>query len=652
MGARRTRWATIARRAAVGALVAGALIGVGTPLPASATPPAPEAAGASAAPTSAPRPGSAERETAGAPCRDLFGPAETAWFEAWYGAHDVTASVYDERTGCRYDLAPDRRNTTASVFKISMMGQVLLTAQDQGRPLSAHDDQLIWPMIARSDDASTNQLLTEYGGPTAMNAFYARTGMTSTSTTGWVWGADTRTSARDQEELTRQLVGDRAGPFGAYARAAATHYLGSVVPEQRWGIGAGLPAGWTYVLKNGFYPSSCCGWRINTVGRVQGPDGGGYDVAILTDRWGDQASGVHAVEDVARAVNLALAQRFETGALPSGGPVAVNDDGRFEAFGISPEAGLYNTFQLVVGQGWTGWYPHTGTWPVDQQPSVVRNAEGRLELFAVGTDGVLRHTAQQPIGGGWTAPEDLGALLAFGPAAARDQDGRLGVFAVGTDGQLWHTAQATPSGPWTGWSPLGSGLAGPPGVGTTRDGRLIVGAVGADGVLRAAAQTAPSGGWTPMVALAGGAATGRVARPAFAHHADGRLEVAVIGADHRLAHATQVGFGWSALAPMSASTFDQPPAIAANRDGRLELLAVDDGGRLIRHGQDVPGGGWTAPSVLATGPAGPPTLVANADGRLEVFSVGEGRNLTHAFQVVPNGSWSGLYDLGGILAAG
>ena len=178
-------------------MVVGAVLGVAAPLPTPAMPLGPEAADTSAPPTSSPR------EAAGAPCRDLFGPAETAWFEAWYGAHDVTASVYDERTGCRYDLAPDRRNTTASVFKISMMGQVLLTAQDQGRPLSAHDDQLIWPMIARSDDASTNQLLTEYGGPTAMNAFYARTGMTSTSTTGWVWGADTRTSARDQVELTR-----------------------------------------------------------------------------------------------------------------------------------------------------------------------------------------------------------------------------------------------------------------------------------------------------------------------------------------------------------------------------------------------------------------------------------------------------------------
>ncbi|MFN8037712.1 MAG: serine hydrolase [Acidimicrobiales bacterium] len=646
MGERRAGRATAAGLLAVATLVSGALVGApAAPVVASSAPTDPTAA------TQTPGSAVPRRASAAGPCADLFGPGEVAWFEAWYGAHDVTASVFDERTGCRYDLAPDRRNTTASVFKISMMGEVLLTAQDQGRGVSAHEDQLIWPMISRSDDASTNQLLSEAGGPAAMNAFYARTGMGATRTAGWVWGADTTTSARDQVELTRQLLGDRPGTFSASSRAAATHYFGTVVPEQRWGIGAGLPAGWSFLLKNGFYPSSCCGWRINSVGRVGGPDGG-YDVAILTDQWGDQASGVRAVEDVARAVNAKLARRIDAGALPSGGPVAVNSDGRFEAFGVSPVGGLYNTFQLVVGQGWTGWYPHAGSWPVDQQPSVVRNAEGRLELFAVGTDGQLRHSAQNPIGGGWTAPEVMGSFLAFGPAAARGQDGRLELFAVGTDGQLWHTWQTTAAGGWAGWWPMASGLAGPPAVGTTADGRLIVGAVGADGVLRAAAQTAPSGGWTAMVPLASGVRTGRAGRPAFARQADGRLEVAVLGADRRLAHATQVGFGWSALSPMSAATFDQPPAMGPDRDGRLELVAADDAGRLVRHGQDVPGGGWTAPSVLGVGVAGAPTLVANADGRLEVFAVGQGRNLTHAFEVVPNGAWSVLYDLGGILATG
>ncbi|MEZ5144275.1 MAG: serine hydrolase [Acidimicrobiales bacterium] len=579
-------------------------------------------------------------------CVALFDAAETAWFEAWYGVHDVTAAVYDERTGCWYDLAPQRRNTTASVFKISMMARVLLAAQDAGRPLTAHEDQLIRPMITWSDNDSAGQLFSEFGGPAGMNAFYARVGMWSTSTVGWVWGADTRTSARDQVELMRLLLGDRPGVFTAYSRATALSYLAAVVPAQRWGVGAGLPPGWSFALKNGFYPSSCCGWRLNSVGRTWSA-GGGYDVAVLTDQWGDEGSGIAAVEDVSRAINRRLAS-LDLGALPSGGPVGVNADGRLQAFGISPDGALFDAFQQVPGGAWSGWYPHDGAWPTTRQVSVTRNVDGRLELFALLADGRLVQSTQLPVGGGWTAPRVLAGSLAFGPAAGRSRDGRLEVFAVGVDGQLWHLWQTAPGGAWSPWTPMGGGLAGPPAVGTTADGRLVVGVVTGDGALVAAAQGVASGPWNGLVLLARGTATGGSARPAFGRHADGRLEVAVVGADTRLWHATQVGYGWTGLQLLSDFSFAQPPSMALNTDGRLELFGVERAGRLVRHAEDVPNGGWAGPSVLRGGLVAAPTLAADRDGRLEVFALGNGFALLHGVQAWPGGPWPPLGSLGGV----
>jgi hypothetical protein len=246
------------------------------------------------------------RPAGAAPCAPLFGPSEAQAVEAGLAGHDVTAAVHDERTGCRYDVAPARRDTTASVFKIAMLAGVLLRAQDLGRDVTPWEDVRLAPMITRSADPPTTDLFLDYGGAPAMNALYDRLGLASTVTADGWWGL-TRTSARDQVELVRLLIGDRPGVFGAAARARALSYLSSVVPDQRWGVPAGLPPGWTAALKNGFFDSSCCAWRLNSVGRVQGPGGGAWVVAVLTDGWPGPAPGIAAVDAIARRINGALA---------------------------------------------------------------------------------------------------------------------------------------------------------------------------------------------------------------------------------------------------------------------------------------------------------------------------------------------------------
>ena len=71
-------------------------------------------------------------------------------------------------------------------------------------------------------------------------------------------------------------------------------------------------------LKNGFFPSTCCGWRINSSGRIGSPYGGGYVMTILSDRWGVQADGINAIEVLARMVNERLALRDPTRRSPIG----------------------------------------------------------------------------------------------------------------------------------------------------------------------------------------------------------------------------------------------------------------------------------------------------------------------------------------------
>jgi hypothetical protein len=254
-------------------------------------------------------PGRARADTAQTSCgaMDPFTPALAAQLAARWPGQRFTASVYDERTGCQFDMRPDLRLTTASVLKVEVMAGILLRAQSQGRGLTDQERSLILPMITQSHDAPTNVLWSSLGGAAGMTALDNVFGMTQTTQVGPEWGV-TVTSARDQVHLLRQVLLGDFGPLGPSYRAEAFNYMTSVTPSQRWGITAGVPGGWTVANKNGFASSVCCVWRINSTGVVYDPGGGAYAVAILSDHWPDEASGIAAVEFVNRYVAAQLAR--------------------------------------------------------------------------------------------------------------------------------------------------------------------------------------------------------------------------------------------------------------------------------------------------------------------------------------------------------
>ncbi len=225
--------------------------------------------------------------------------------ESRWPGHNVTAAVFDKRTGCEFLYRPERRLTTASVFKVQIMAGVLLRAQQQGRGLTQWERDRLYPMINVSSDPDANALWSSLGGVAGMQALDRAFNLPET-TPDQVWGL-TVTSARDRTRLVRQILDGEYGPLTAPYRALARFYMTHVTPSQHWGISAGLPAGWSVALKNGFFSSSCCRWRIGSTGFINGPGGAGYGITVMTDGWPSDRPGIAAVEFVARAVALRLA---------------------------------------------------------------------------------------------------------------------------------------------------------------------------------------------------------------------------------------------------------------------------------------------------------------------------------------------------------
>jgi beta-lactamase class A len=215
-------------------------------------------------------------------------------------AHHLTVAVFDDRTGCWYHLRRGQRVTTASVVKVEIMAATILRAQDQRRPVTDWEMSRITPMINSSDDAAASALWVNLGGAGAMSAYGDRMGLGATVETEPKWGL-TSTTAEDQAEFVHELL--QGGLLDPSGRALAWWQLQHIREDQRWGVPKGVPAGWEVGHKNGFANSSCCGWRVNSVGYVADPDGGGYSVAILSDGWGSLPDGIPTVEAIAARVS-------------------------------------------------------------------------------------------------------------------------------------------------------------------------------------------------------------------------------------------------------------------------------------------------------------------------------------------------------------
>lgn len=221
-----------------------------------------------------------------------------------YPRQRITAHVYDIRTGCSYSLNPGNRQNTASVFKVMVMAGTLLEAQNAGRSVSDWEMSQMIPMITESTNSEVRYLWNHFGGSPWFQDQRNTFGLSQTTVTaddGSAWG-NTRTSAKDQVNLLRQVLLGHWGPLDPAYRAVAFDLMTSVVPSQTWGVTAGVPPGWTVAMKNGF-----AGSVINSVGWVDAPGPSqGYVVAILSLGWPNHPAGIAAVERVNRIIAEAM----------------------------------------------------------------------------------------------------------------------------------------------------------------------------------------------------------------------------------------------------------------------------------------------------------------------------------------------------------
>ena len=283
--------------------------------------------------------------------------------------------------------------------------------------------------------------------------------------------------------------------------------------------------------------------------------------------------------------------------------------------------------------------------------SVAPNLDGRLELAAI-SSGLVSHLWQEQDAGSFvsaSAPFPGSANAAAFPVMVQRLDGRLEVLVVSSAGLITRSRQLAPNVNWDAFSSISprrfkaSGLA----AGVSPSGALVIAANDPDGTVWYAQES--DGQWLPWKQ----AGTTRFSDPPFlANNADGRLELFAVATDGRLLHAwqqTQDGDfgGWVSIAP---GPFRGVPTAIRNLDQRLEVFATMQNGALAHAWQVAPNGNWSSEAQTQGVHQFDPAAHINADGTLSVFVVGVNDHAVWVRrQLVPNGSWSGWMSLGGIV---
>jgi hypothetical protein len=299
---------------------------------------------------------------------------------------------------------------------------------------------------------------------------------------------------------------------------------------------------------------------------------------------------------------LGLGQQFfSSGQRPA---IVKNNDGRLDVFWLRDFQLLHSYKEAIPNSSWVNTSSNeVGGGDFDGDPVVAQNANGKLELFMVHESPDsnlyrLHHmygdgTLLPSLGGQWSSNRK--------PAVAMNGDGRLEVFMVGLDRQLYHRWQGMMnSSSWSeDWTPLGGPtILGDPTVAIDSSSRLNLFVVHSNNrQLYYRWQTSTVGDstarWSDWTPLEGHWSPSRI--PAMAQNADGRLEVFMVGSDGRLYHRWQTSrngttgiwdwyMNWVPFGkqqwPLSSN-----PAVARNRDGRLEVFMVGSDGRFFHKWQ-------------------------------------------------------------------
>ncbi len=243
-----------------------------------------------------------------AAARKLTDPLTTTPVRRLVGSRrgSVSVAVDDLRTGQEWLLHPRARDQTASIIKVDILETLLYRAMKTRTPLDQETADLAQTMIENSSDSAATTLWDDVGGSSGVGRYNARAGLTQTrlNTDGY-WG-ESLTSAADQIRLLRELE-ERHSLLDSRSRRYELHLMESVEADQDWGVSAGVPAGVSIALKNGWVPLiNYSDWEINSIGRIKG-DGRDYLVAVLTAHDPSEAYGITTIGRISKLVWRELA---------------------------------------------------------------------------------------------------------------------------------------------------------------------------------------------------------------------------------------------------------------------------------------------------------------------------------------------------------
>jgi hypothetical protein len=197
----------------------------------------------------------------------------------------------------------DQPFVLASVAKVYLLAAYLDGVRSAERKPDDEDLALLDPMIRYSDNDSATDVFKDVGKEEGLNAFLASRGLAPLATVDkGSWGS-LEASPAEVAGFFRMLASGSL--LDAESTQVAMNLLSRIDKDQAWGVSAGASAPGTKVyLKNGWYPDED-GWRINTVGDIDGPRGE-YFLAVFAYPTETMSQGVNLVEEIASTVNAIM----------------------------------------------------------------------------------------------------------------------------------------------------------------------------------------------------------------------------------------------------------------------------------------------------------------------------------------------------------
>jgi hypothetical protein len=247
-----------------------------------------------------------------------------------------------------------------------------------------------------------------------------------------------------------------------------------------------------------------------------------------------------------------------------------------------------------------------------------------------------------------------------GITIARNPDGRLEAAVLSTGTTVWHAWQKRPDGDWSSWNSLDNPVQGAtissPTLATDKDGRLqlFTTSLRPEIAVWHRRQKEPGQGpWEKWHSL-GYPKSQRASTqpPVLAQNKDGRLELFIAdGAE--IWHAWQKRpdgdwSSWSSLGAPNAPDEADWPVAACGKDGRLQVLVASHTATYYRTQHEPGRGPWEPWTPMVPEPVSEKpklTVAAQADGRLVLFALRrmpDGAQLVEELeQTAPHEEWTG-----------